>query len=408
MSGKVLISGAGIAGCCLAWWLQRYGYAVTMVEQAPGPRAGGYVIDFWGMGYDVAERMGLLDELRRHDLDVHEFRIVDRHGRRVSRIDQAALKDLTGGRIASLQRSALATTLYNAVRDRVAVRFGDSVTALEGSAGGVDVQFRHDAPARFDLVVGADGLHSAVRRLAFGEQAQFERFLGYYVAAFTAPGYAHRDPHVYMTYGEPGRQIWRITLDDDTAVFLLVFADADPHASAMHEPSVQKAALARLYSRSGWEAGEMLRALETATDLYFDRVSQIVMPHWTNGRVALIGDACACPSLLAGEGSAMAMAEAYVLAGELSAAGEDYGRAFHAYERLLRPYVQRKQKGARGFASGFVPKSALGLWLRNIAIDAAGRLGLTRLLFEPQMNDRLELPEYGSGRPVAGSVSAQR
>lgn len=394
MAGKILISGAGIAGCCVAWWLEKYGYAVTLVEQASAPRDGGYVIDFWGLGYDVAEKMGLLSELRRHDLEVHEFQIVNGRGRVVAGIDQRALADLTGGHIMSLPRSAVAAALYQAVKDRVMVRFDDSVTGLTQDSSGVDVQFRSGAAERFDLVVGADGLHSAARRLTFGEAAPFERFLGYYVAAFSTRGYPHRNPHTYVTYGEPGRQVWRITADQDATVFLLVFANPDPLDIPMHDPARQKEILTRLYAGTGWETQEVLEALERATDLYFDRVSQIVLPRWSEGRVALIGDACACPSLLAGEGSAMAMAEAYTLAGELHAAAGDHVRAFHVYEQKLRPYVERKQKAARGFAASFVPKSALGLWTRNFAINAVGRLGLTGMLFKGQLSDQLKLENY--------------
>ena len=136
MLGKILVSGAGVAGCCLTWWLDRYGYAVTLVEQAPEPRAGGYVIDFWGLGYDVAEKMGVLDELRRHDLHVQEFRIVDRVGRRISGFNQGAVQQLIKGRGMSLPRSVLASALYEAVKDRVDVRFGNSVTSLKDSPCG--------------------------------------------------------------------------------------------------------------------------------------------------------------------------------------------------------------------------------------------------------------------------------
>lgn len=394
MSGRVLVSGGGIAGCCAAWWLQRHGYAVTLLEQAPQPRAGGYVIDFWGLGYDVADKMGLLDSLRQRDLDVQELRIVDDKGRKISGIDQRDLKSLAGGRVMSLQRSAVALGLYEAVKDRVTVRLANSVTGLRDTPDGVEAQFLTGAPETFDLVLGADGLHSTVRRLIFGEESRFERFLGYHVAAFSAQGYRHRDPHVYVTYGEPGRQIWRITLGEDTTVFLLVFAEDDPLALPQHDALQQKDILARRYAGGGWETDEMLAALATTTDLYFDRVSQIEMPRWSSGRVALIGDACACPSLLAGEGSAMAMAEAYTLAGELSSAGSDHTSAFEAYERRLRPYVERKQKGARGFASSFVPKTARGLWLRNVLINATGQLGLTRLLFGAQLNNPIKLATY--------------
>jgi 2-polyprenyl-6-methoxyphenol hydroxylase-like FAD-dependent oxidoreductase len=394
MSGRVLISGAGIAGCCLAWWLEKYGYEVTLVEQAAEPRRGGYVIDFWGTGYEVAERMGLLSELRRHDLDVREFRVVDEHGRRISGIDQGAMQELTGGRIMSLPRSAVALAVYRLVKDRVAMRFGDSVTDIHEGVHGIDVQFREGEPARFDLVFGADGLHSALRRVVFGEEARFERFLGYYAAAFSAPRYRHRDPHAYVAYGRPGRQIWRITLNEDISVFLLLLAHGDPLAIPVHDPAKQKATLTRLFASGGWEMEEILAALEKTTDLYFDRVSQIVMPNWTKGRVALLGDACACPSLLAGEGTSMAMAEAYTLAGELHAAGGDYEQGFRAYEQRLRPYVERKQKGARGFANSFVPKSAFGLWVRDTSLNVATRLGLTRLLFQTQLRDPLELSNY--------------
>jgi 2-polyprenyl-6-methoxyphenol hydroxylase-like FAD-dependent oxidoreductase len=394
MSGKVLISGAGIAGCCLAWWLEKYGYGVTLVEEAPEPRRGGYVIDFWGLGFDVAERMHLLEELRRRDLDIHEFRVVDDEGRRITGIDQSALQDLTGGRIMSLQRSAVALGLYDTIKDRTTVRFGDGVEELREEAQGVAVRFRGGDTARYDLVFGADGLHSAVRRLSFGEERRFERYLGYRVAAFTAPGYRHRDPHAYVTYAKPGRQIWRVTLDEDACVFLLLVAEPDQAAYSDADTASQKESLARLFADAGWEAKEVLRALDKAADFYFDRVSQIEMPKWTKGRVALLGDACACPSLLAGEGSSMAMAEAYCLAGELHAGNRDHTAAFEAYERRLRPYVERKQKAARGFASGFVPKTASGLWLRNLALTATTTLGLARLLFGAQLRDPLKLPVF--------------
>ena len=396
MSGKVLVSGAGVAGCCAAWWLERYGYAVTVVEQAPEPRTGGYVIDFWGLGYDVAEKMGLVDDLRCHDLAVKEFRIVDRAGRQVSGFSQAVVQELLKGRGLSLPRSALARVLYEAVKDRADIRFGDSIAGFEDTPFGVNVAFHKGEPETFDLLVGADGLHSAVRGIAFAEEGHVERFLGYYVAAFTAHGYPFHDQSAYVTYGEPGRQIWRITVDEDTTVFMLVFADPDADAVPIHDAASQKQLLTRLYSGGGWETEGVLGALNASTDLYFDRVSQIVMSGWSKGRVALIGDACACPSLLAGEGSAMAMAEAYTLAGELAAAHGNHVAAFQSYERRLRPYVERKQKGARSFAASFVPGNELGLWVRNASINVASRLGLIRLLFGAQMTSNLTLPEYRS------------
>jgi 2-polyprenyl-6-methoxyphenol hydroxylase-like FAD-dependent oxidoreductase len=394
MTKRVLISGAGIAGCCLAWWLDRYGYEVTLVEQAAEPRRGGYVIDFWGLGFDVAERMGLIDTLRGADLDIHQFLVVDERGKRITGIDQGALQQMTGGRLLSLQRSTLALSLYDAVRDRIAVRLNDSVDELHDDGGGVDVKLRGGDTGRYDLVFGADGLHSAVRRLTVGPQEQFERYLGYRVAAFSAPNYPHRSPHAYVTFARPGRQIWRVTLNDDVCVFLLLVAEPNPKAFPQNDIASQKRVLRQLFADVGWEGGEVLGALDKANDLYFDRVSQIDVLHWSKDRVALLGDACACPSLLAGEGSSMAMAEAYTLAGELHTAEGDHVRAFQAYEDRLRPYVERKQKGARGFAGSFVPKTAGGLWLRNLAFEVTTRLHLSRILFGAQLSDPLKLANY--------------
>jgi 2-polyprenyl-6-methoxyphenol hydroxylase-like FAD-dependent oxidoreductase len=256
------------------------------------------------------------------------------------------------------------------------------------------VELRSGAVGRYDLVFGADGLHSTVRRLVFGPQEGFERYLGYRVAAFSAPGYPHRDPHAYVTHARPGRQIWRVTLYEDVCVFLLLVAEAEPRAFPAHDAASQKVVLKRLFADAGWEAEEVQDALDKTDDLYFDRVSQIEVPCWTKGRVALLGDACACPSLIAGEGTSMAMAEAYTLAGELHVAGGGHARAFRAYEQRLRPYVERKQKAARGFAGSFVPKTALGLWLRNFAIGAATTLGLTASLFGGQLRDPLNLADY--------------
>jgi 2-polyprenyl-6-methoxyphenol hydroxylase-like FAD-dependent oxidoreductase len=366
------------------------------VEQAPEPRRGGYVIDFWGLGFDVAERMGLLGDLRRRDLAIREFQVVDDRGRRVTGVDQSALSEITQGRLMSLQRADVALGLYAAAKERVAVRFNDSVEHLSENSDGVDVRFRSGRTDRYDLVFGADGLHSAVRRSVFGDQKGCERYLGIRVAAFSAPGYPHRDPNVYITYAEPARQIWRVTLNEDACVFLLLVAEPHVDAFPAHDAAMQKQVLRRLFADVGWEAKEVLAALDRAGDLYFDRVSQIELPAWTKGRVALLGDACACPSLLAGEGSSMAMAEAYTLAGELHAAGGDHVAAFAAYERRVRPYVERKQKAARGFASSFIPKTAFGLWMRNLSLTAATRLGLTSLLFRNQFRDALKLADYDS------------
>ena len=218
----------------------------------------------------------------------------------------------------------------------------------------VRVRFKRAADRRFDLVIGADGLHSGVRRLAFGAQETFERRLGYGVAAFEVGGHRPRDDDVYVVYGEPGRMLARVALRDDRTLFLFVFAADAAAWPGARDLAGQKAMLRDRYGAAQWESRRALDELDRAQDLYFDRVSQIWMKRWSKDRVALVGDAAFCPSLMAGQGSALAMTAAYVLAGELARAGGRRAEAFVRYEKVLRPFFAQKQQG----------RSALRLRLR--------------------------------------------
>jgi 2-polyprenyl-6-methoxyphenol hydroxylase-like FAD-dependent oxidoreductase len=231
-----------------------------------------------------------------------------------------------------------------------------------------------------------------VRKLAFGAQAQFEADLGYRVAAFEVRGYRPRDDDVYLIYGQPGRMVGRFTLRDDRTLFLLVFlaADADLPATQV----AQKAMLRDIYRNDGWEFASMLAELAQADELYFDRVSQIRMPEWSRGRIALVGDAAFSVSLLAGQGSALAMISAYVLAGELAAAQGRYEQAFGRYEALLRNYIAAKQRGAVRFAGAFAPKTQFGVLVRNLVVRAFAIPGLAKLAVGRDIADNLQLPEY--------------
>jgi 2-polyprenyl-6-methoxyphenol hydroxylase-like FAD-dependent oxidoreductase len=390
----VLISGLGIAGPTFAYWLKAAGFEPTLIERSPALRSGGYVIDFWGLGYDVADRMGLLAEIDRVGYHFRELRIVDSKGKRVSGFGSNVFRELTGGRYVTIRRSDLSRILFDTIMNDVEVVFGDEVAGLKEQTDFVQVTFKRGSPRRFDLVVGADGLHSAVRRLAFGSQDRFEKRLGYMVAAFECSGYRLRDENVYVMYCQPGRMLGRVALRQDRTLFLFVFAAGDDEQLNLCEPIVQKAALYEVFGDGKWETTRILAELERTPELYVDRVSQIRMPTWSNGRVALVGDAAFCVSLTAGQGAALAMTAAYVLAGELGKAGERYEIAFRNYERTLRAFIESKQKGAALFATAFAPRRRWGLFARNQITKVSAIPGVARLLFGRDIVDSLKLPGY--------------
>jgi 2-polyprenyl-6-methoxyphenol hydroxylase-like FAD-dependent oxidoreductase len=386
-----LISGAGIAGPTLAAWLSAAGFRPTLVERAPALRTGGYVIDFWGLGYDIAERMGLLEDINRIGYHMRELRVVDERGRRAAGFGTRVFEELAGGRFVTLARSDLSGLLFDRAIGGTEALFGDEIVDLRELADCVQVRLKHGGERRFDLVVGADGLHSDVRRLVFGPERRFERRLGYSVAAFEAEHYRPRDEDVYVMYGQPGRMVGRVALRGDRTLILFVFSDDEPPPGAMDE---QKAKLSARFGDGQWECPQILEALDRAQSLYFDSVSQIRMDSWSLGRVALIGDAAFCISLAGGQGSALAMISAYVLAGELACAEGRHKEAFRAYEALLRDYIASKQRGAERFAAAFAPRTLRGLRFRNLVINAAAIPGLARLAIGRDIVDRLELPRY--------------
>ena len=396
MNGKtVLISRIGIGGPTLAFWLKAAGFSPTLVERSPALRTGGYVIDFWGLGYDIAERMGLSSDIDRIGYHMRELRMVDGRGNRVAGFGTAVFSELTGGRYVTLGRSDLSRLIVDKIKDTCEILFGDEIESLRDQSNGVDVRLKRGGDRRFDLVIGADGLHSNVRRLVFGSQDRFEKKLGYMVAAFEVKGYSPRDEEVYVVYGKPGRQLGRFALHNDRTLFLLVFAGNFDTSGDRLDLAAQKAILRERFDDGNWECGRILDELDRTQELYFDRVSQIVMDTWSSGRVALVGDAAFCISLLGGQGSALAMTAAYVLAGELSKSEGRHKDAFRSYEELLRTYITAKQRSAERFAGFFAPKTKLGLILRKQVIRAFRIPGLARYAIGKDVIDKLQLPDYG-------------
>ena len=388
----VLISGGGIAGPALAFWLAAAGFRPTLVEQAGQFRTGGYVIDFWGLGYWIAGRMGLEADINRVGYHVREMRIVNDHGNRIAGFGTDVFSELTDGRYVTLARSDLSRLLFEKAKDTTEIIFGNEIVGLEEKADGVMVQLKDGSGRVFDLVIGADGLHSGVRRLAFGPRRRFEKKLGYAVAAFEVDGYRPRDEDVYLMYGRPGRMVGRFTLHHNRTLFLFVFTvDDSPLPTAV---GLQKEMLHKRYADGGWECPHILQHLDRTEDLYFDSVSQIRMNSWSQGRVALSGDAAFCVSLLAGQGSALAMISAYVLAGELLAADGRHQEGFLKYEAFLREYIHTKRQGAKRFAAALAPRTQLGLLTRNLVTKAFAVPGLARLVIGKEITDEIQLPDY--------------
>jgi 2-polyprenyl-6-methoxyphenol hydroxylase-like FAD-dependent oxidoreductase len=393
---KILISGAGIAGPTLAFWLARYGFEPTIIESAPRLRTGGYMIDFWGAGFDIAQRMGLSEEIGSKGYKIKELRVVDGKGRKVAGFPVDAFSRITQGRFTSLPRTDLALAIFNKLEGRVETIFGDSVDRIDQNESGVSVALQSGDVREFDLVVGADGLHSRVRELVFGEESRFENYLGFKAAAFQVQGYTPRDELLYMLHTEVGQQVGRFSMRGDRTLFLFTFKDDDPDIPA--DVAAQKALLRKRFGGTQWECPRILEALDDADDFYLDRVSQIRMNSrpglWTQGRVTLVGDAASCVSLLAGQGTALAMVAAYILAGELHRAGGDYATAFRRYQDLFAPFVLNKQKAALRFAGTFAPKSKWALFLRNQIFNLLAVRWIADFAVGRDLADKITLPEY--------------
>jgi 2-polyprenyl-6-methoxyphenol hydroxylase-like FAD-dependent oxidoreductase len=386
---NVLIVGAGIAGPTLAYWLERSGHDPTLVERAPELRRGGYVIDFWGAGFEVAERMGIAQQLCAIGYTPREGRQQRRDG---SRMFSFSFESFVGSgvRYVSLARSDLAALIFAALEAKVETIFGDTVHALDDDGARVRVTFEHRATRDFDLVIGADGLHSQVRRLTFGAGEQFETYLGFKIAAFALEGYRPREELVAKLYTEVGYQVTSFPMREDATMFALTFLDDGKEIPQTR--AEQEALLRARFADAGWEVPSILEQMPRAESIYMDRVSQVRMPSWTHGRIALLGDAASCPSLLAGQGAALAMVEAYVLAAEL-ARTPNHTQAFAAYEERLMPFLRTKQKAAERLALTFAPKNGFQLFLRNTAMRVMALPGVAKLAAGNSFYDKIELPQ---------------
>ncbi len=366
---SVLISGASIAGPALAFWLRRAGVEVTVVEKADTVRGGGYPIDLRGVAVDVVERMGLLEQVEAARTGTRALTFVAESGRRIAAFDTETLLGEQSIRAVELPRGDLTAVLWEATRDDVEYVFDDRVTALDDRPDGVHVTFRRGAARVFDLVIGADGLHSGVRALTFGPEAPFRRDLDAWYAAFSVPADAYGLDREAVMMNTPGRSATLYAVRNQPITALLSFTGPTPTLDH-RDTEGQRRLVEHAFGGSGWLVPELLVRMREAEDFYFDTVSQIRMPSWTRGRIGLVGDAAYAPSFRSGQGTSIATVGAYVLAAEIAAHPDDPAAALPAYEARMRDFATRNQDLATSGARITSPATPLQLHTRNALFRA--------------------------------------
>ncbi|MBB5917589.1 2-polyprenyl-6-methoxyphenol hydroxylase-like FAD-dependent oxidoreductase [Nocardia transvalensis] len=364
---NVLISGASIAGPALAFWLRRYGFTPTVVERSPALREGGQAIDVLGTATEVVRRMGLLERVHELSTGKRGTSYVDAAGAVRASISSEVFNGVGAGGDTEIQRGDLARVLYEATRDDVEYLFGDSISELSEGEDGVRVVFEHGEPRTFDLVIGADGVHSRTRALAFGPESQFVKHMGYYIAIYTVPNFLGLD-HWELDHNVPGKIAGCYSARENTEAKAIFAWASDPIEYDHRDSAQQKRLVAEAYAGVGWEAPRLLEHLGNAPDFYFDAMAQVRMDSWHRGRVALVGDAGYCASPLSGQGADLALVGAYLLAGELAAAGGDHAVAYAGYERRMRPMVDACQKFAEGVGPWYAPNSKAMIRFRDLNV----------------------------------------
>lgn len=367
---KVLISGASVAGPVLAYWLDRYGFETTVVERTPALRhgLGGHAVDLFGHATNVVQQMGLWDEIVAARTMIDELTI-ERSGGRPVHVDLKRLYAGMSDQHVEILRGELTRILSAATTSEYL--YGDSITALTDDGAGVDVTFEHSTPRRFDLVIGADGMHSNVRRLAFGPEESVRRHLGGYLAVYSTPNLfglgtemlTHQSVNrLVATYGV--RQTGQ-----SRAAFM--FRTETELEYDYRDKDQQKALLAKEFRDYGWRVPQLLEHLEAADDFYFDAIAQITLDTWQRGRIGLVGDAGYCPAPAVGGGTSLAIATAYILAGELAANGPD---GLRSYETKVRQMVDRSRAIGPKVMGSIIPGGPAALRLMPLAASVVPKL----------------------------------
>jgi 2-polyprenyl-6-methoxyphenol hydroxylase-like FAD-dependent oxidoreductase len=398
---RILISGASIAGPVLAYWLTRHDFDVTVVERAPTLRkTGGHAVDLFRPSMEISAKMGVLPRIEALATGTDTLRLYREGSHRPARIDLTKIVGAASDRHVEIMRDDLSEVYYDAGRDQIEYLFGDSITAISPDG---EVTFEHAAPRRFDVVVGADGLHSNVRRLIFGEEAGLTRFIGGYLAVVSAPK-AQADPGEMVVHVGAGRLAGIYSAEHLTdARALFMFRSKNELQYHHRDVMRQKELLRGTFTGMDPQVDRWLDELDRTPTFYFDSITQLQLDTWSSGRVTLVGDAGYCPGPAVGGSTSLAVLGAYVLAGELARAGGDHNRAFAAYEQEMREPVLRSRAFARGAAKSLVPGSRAAVWAMTQAVRLVSLLpaSLTRTVAKfntkgVRMYDAMRVPDYSA------------
>jgi len=397
---KAVICGAGIAGLALAARLSQSGWEVAVVESAPAPRSEGYMIDLFGSGYEAAARTHLLTHLQDVQYRFGGVRWLNEAGRQQAHLRWRVLESLLDGRLMTLMRGDLEQTVLKQLASSVSLRFDCSVTQVLAPVGAVEVYLSSGAVERADVLIGADGIHSRVRDLVFGDGASWFRFMGFHTAAcvIDAPEIDQALDREIHIVSAPGRQVALYPLRQGSVAISFVH-----RAANSAPPNSSMAALEAGYGDLGWHVPDVLKRLKELPSIRYEQMGQVVMAHWCRGRIALLGDACQATTFLPGQGASLSLASAYVLGEELCT-GTDVKSSLMRYEHRVRPSLIHIRRSGRRAADWLVPASNTGLVARNGLIRLAGRPGLARLLrpvVEAAREDILSIAETDRVRPSA-------
>lgn len=407
---SILISGAGIAGQALAYWLHQYGFKVTVVEKAAGIRNAGYRVDIRGAAVKVAAKMGILDDIKQAATAMRGSTLVNSKGKRLVDLADPNIFGMREAGDVEIMRGDLTDLLYQATKNNIEYLFNDAVTGIYQATKNVNVIFKNTEPRTFDLVVGADGLHSAVRNVVFGREHSFIKDMGYYAAIFTMSGSFDLDAWE-IAYPAAGKiiNVYSTGKNKPAKVFLMFAATTLQY----HHQDIQqqKNIVANHFHGEGWRVPEIVEAMHTAGDFYFDSISQVHMERLHRDRVVLLGDAGYCASPASGQGTSLALVGAYVLAGELAAAQGDHHQGFGSYERHMRPFIQKNQQLGITVLKEMVPASKRQILFQAFIMRLMLRLPGREKLFKSMLKEtqravneaanEVVLKDYGSFRQSA-------